>query len=635
MTFKLYPIYSLSLAFVISVSISGCHQPERDITVAPPNELNTASLDSVACNDILPFYPNAGVDTLRYYRFKGHADYIVSISLKPVSRLSEEPHDVKAFLALGEEGADAWLMRSNDCPAGSPGACIQALSLPQTGTYVVAQMTYAEASRGPVALSVDCKDTGADSAPHRGVNRDADQEPSLASDGRWFLYGGEHVYLIGMDMHSLVAQRTSPDNGDPNWDGDYVRVLDELAAAGINKLRLWANNWFLGADNVLQPFLRRANGLYELDQWDDEYWARLRKFTLEAKRRRIFIEYCLFSQYADDGKWTKKANFWNLANNVSGAFEDIDSSDGAYEEFFRNAFGQTTTSGHDLHYYQKRLFEKAAEEIGVFGNVFFQVMNEPKDEEAIFEWTRQIAAMIHNAGYLSSVETQAASDGVAIMEYWDEPNIDILGWHVYAGSPHMINDALHGAHNRGRILQVNEGFNIRDASTLDALTREAWAWALSGGSYGFFHRDRDFASVGDTVWDDHIQVASTLRAVMESVRYWDMSPVDPHGYEYDRLVSQAPHGMDWQVFANPGSEYIVYLWDSRGNSFWRRLATWNRPLIMDLEYGAYEVTWIAARNGEELLKSPVEGGVSTRIFAPDRVRWKGKYGLLMIVRRTD
>lgn len=52
---------------------------------------------------------------------------------------------------------------------------------------------------------------------------------------------------------------------------------------------------------------------------------------------------------------------------------------------------------------------------------------------------------------------------------------------------------------------------------------------------------------------------TALRIVAESVRFWEMSAVDAAGNEYDRLVSAGP-APNWQVYANPGLEYIVYYW---------------------------------------------------------------------------
>ena len=171
------------------------------------------------------------------------------------------------------------------------------------------------------------------------------------------------------------------------------------------------------------------------------------------------------------------------------------------------------------------------------------------------------------------------------------------------------------------MLHDAEGFELRSENW--KAVREAWGWAMAGGYYSFFTRDRDFDRVGDSGWQQAIRHATTLRQVMESVRFWEMSPVDSAGDEYDSLVSQGPGDGGWQVFAAPGREYLVYCWGTPRS----------RDLVIDIEPGEYSWEWIDARDGLVLLSGELaNAGDNATIVAPADDSWDGRYGVVLAIR---
>lgn len=454
--------------------------------------------------------------------------------------------------------------------------------------------------------------------------------PRLERDGRWLRYDGDWLYLVGVDMQSLVSADAWTDGAD-GYSGDYLPILDALAAARVNKVRLWANAWFITPDRLhSQPFARDADDRFDLEQWDDAYWTRLRDFVSECRDRSIMVEYCLFSQYADadmtDG--TRASNYWASANNVNGAFDDTDAADGLYLEFFAGGGGQIDSN--PISHFQDQLIDKAVEEIGEFGNVFFLVLNEPHTiDPAVFEWTRTRASALkaHDGGaHLVAVEVEpdpwAGPAGLDpdLQDFWNEADVDIMGGHAYDDDPASVSAKLHPAQDKNKILHDNEGFDLR--SLPDQAAREAWGWAMAGGYYSFFTRDRDFNKVGDATWLEVIQVATTLRDVFESVRFWELSPIDANGDEIDGLVSQAPGGGGWQVLANPGQQYVVYTWGSPTTN----------ALQIELPDGSYDYQWHDARTGALIGSGSVSGATPASLPAPATGDWSGPYGLAAVIR---
>ena len=55
---------------------------------------------------------------------------------------------------------------------------------------------------------------------------------------------------------------------------------------------------------------------WDLTQWDDAYWARLRDFVAAAEERGVVVEYVLFCFFYTDTLW--QASPMHPANNVNG-----------------------------------------------------------------------------------------------------------------------------------------------------------------------------------------------------------------------------------------------------------------------------------------------------------------------------
>ncbi|MFC1771761.1 hypothetical protein ACFL3A_00230 [Pseudomonadota bacterium] len=328
---------------------------------------------------------------------------------------------------------------------------------------------------------------------------------------------------------------------------------------------------------------------------------------------------------------THASNYWAAANNVNGAFEDTDGRAGLFEEFYKGTGGKI--GDKNIIHYQDRIIAKAVEEIGGYGNVFFLILNEPNTKDsAAFSWTRERAAVLksHDGGiHLVAVEVQPdpwAWAGPAGLEqdlhhFWDEPSIDIIGGHAYDDDPGSLSAKLHAAQSRNKILHDNEGYDLR--SRPEQATREAWGWAMAGGYYSFFTKDRDFNKVGDATWAQVIQVATTLRDVFESARFWELSPVDANCEEVDSLVTQAP-GRGWQVLANPGEQYVVYVWGNASNA----------ALEIELPAGDYDYNWHNARTGRLLGTGSVSGASPAHISAPPPQDWSGSYGLAVVLTKV-
>jgi hypothetical protein len=114
----------------------------------------------------------------------------------------------------------------------------------------------------------------------------------------------------------------------------------------------------------------------------------------------------------------------------------------------------------------------------------------------------------------------------------------------------------------------------------------------------------------------------TLRDIAESVHFWEMSPVDANGLEYDNLISQGPAGGNWQLLANPGAEYVAYFWGSQSST----------PVVIDLPPGNYSYDWYDVRDGSRRATGSISGGGATSLPAPDVALWSGSAGVALVIK---
>ena len=450
----------------------------------------------------------------------------------------------------------------------------------------------------------------------------------LTRQGRWYQYDGQYVWQAGIDFQSCASRK--------NYN--YVATLDALQQARLNKIRIWAYCWFM-ADTAYAPWVY-SNGKYDLDRWDSTYWSRMRDFVSKARARNIVVEFTIFAPYpsrSNATSWWHNPGYqlaWNKAYNVNGAFSS-NSSNHFYPEFFDLGYGEQSNSGKTLQDYQQALVDKSVAELGGFQNVQFEIANEfPADFQnrgfidRVYPWALHWARRVNNRTPRLVDACGHDSSGAnvrGIQYFWNENTLDVLNFHFYNADPNTISGLVHNAHGKGKILQSNESFPYFDSrSELDKVTRESWGCFTSGLYYHYFHRDRDPDVFNTAAWRNSIQRLTVLRNVAESVKFWQMSPVDGSGNEYDPLVSQGPSGSNRQVLANPGSEYVAYFWGSRSTTAAR----------ISLPAGSYTYDWIDPRNGTVLRNGGVSGGGNTSVPAPATSGWNANSGLVLVLRAT-
>ncbi len=203
--------------------------------------------------------------------------------------------------------------------------------------------------------------------------------PHTANGGYWE-YRGKPVLLVGASDRDNLFQ----------WAGDGERLtrhLDLLAECGGNYVRCTMSSREYTEDgfrwDVLPYPFTLIEGKYDLMEWNEEYWRKLRTFLVETKARGIVVQLEIWDRWNEAGNsehpgagWYHSA--WNPNNNRTYEWSDSPLLRRGRTDFY-NAFHFAAVHGDPvLLPLQQRFVGRILDEVldGGFDHVLFQIDNE-------------------------------------------------------------------------------------------------------------------------------------------------------------------------------------------------------------------------------------------------------------------
>lgn len=424
---------------------------------------------------------------------------------------------------------------------------------------------------------------------------------SLCPDNpRYFTFKNKPTILISSAEHYGAVL---------NLDFDHVKYLDELAAHGLNHTRTFAGSYcepqgaFKIEKNTLAPAPGRftapwkrsgtggyANGgnKFDLTEFDDAYFTRLKDFVAQAGRRGIVVEFCLFCPFYEDMQW--KLSPMNAANNVNnlGAVKRTD----VY----------TLDKHGGLLDVQENMTRRIVAALRDADNVYYEVCNEPYFGGVTMAWQQRIVEVIADAQrefkhkHLISLNIANGSQKV------EKPiaGVSIYNFH-YTSPPKCVAENWH--------LNLPIGSNESGfKSTGDAHYRmEAWEFILAGGalyshldySFAVGHEDGTFkypnSQPGGGNRGYRVQM-KVLKDFMHGFEFVKMKPVN------EIVKGPLPAKTRASVLAEAGKQYAIYL---HGGP--------EAALQLELPAGEYVAEWIDVVGGnmEQREQFKHAGGIAT------------------------
>jgi hypothetical protein len=391
-----------------------------------------------------------------------------------------------------------------------------------------------------------------------------------------------------------------------NLDFDYVTYLDELQRRGLNHTRTFSGVYrenrdaFNITDNTLapapgryicpwarsdQPGYNVSGNRFDLDRWDEAYFARLKDFLSKAAERGVVVELTLFCPMYRQQMWDDCP--MNASNNVNGV------GNVPRDEVYTLKHG-------DLLKIQLDVTRKIVRELRGFDNLYYEVCNEPYFGGVTMDWQHAIVDTIVETEkefehqHLISLNVANGSEKVRD----PHPAVSIFNFH-YCVPPTAV-DVNYGLN---KVIGENEtGFR----GSHDVLYRtEGWDFLIAGGGlynnldYSFTTSHpagtlREYESPGGGSPELREQLG-ILRRFLEGFEFIEMRPDDS-------VIRGVSPELTTGALVNPGVEYAIYLHvplPKKPDNLSRLLRDGvTAELTVDLPPGRYDVKWIDTKTGE-------------------------------------
>jgi len=208
----------------------------------------------------------------------------------------------------------------------------------------------------------------------------------------YFLWRGQPTVLITSAEHYGAVL---------NLDFDYATYLKELESLKLNLTRTFPGAYvepptaFKIAGNTLAPAPGRficpwarstqpgyANGgnKFDLTNWDEAYFNRLKDFMTQASRRGVVVELNFFTPFYEENIWALSPQ--NGSNNINGVGHVART----------NAYTLDRNGG--LLAVQAAMVRKLVIELNGFDNLYYELCNEPYFAGVMLDWQSHIADVV-------------------------------------------------------------------------------------------------------------------------------------------------------------------------------------------------------------------------------------------------
>ena len=417
---------------------------------------------------------------------------------------------------------------------------------------------------------------------------------------RYWQYKGKPVLLIGGSVEDNLFQI-------PNLKA-HLELLKSVGGNYVRSTMGWSD------EGDVPPF-KKVGALYDLNQWNDEFWNRFRNFITWTHEMDIIVQievWATFSYYRDP--WA--ANPFNPKNNSNYTAEEtglpivVKSHPVATENNFFWSVPKERNQQIVLKY-QEKFVAKLLSETLPYGHILYCMDNETAVTAAWGEyWATYIQKQALAAG--RTVETTEMWDPWDLSDEkhkatFDHPETysfcDISQNNHQKGQRHWnnaqkIRAALSPIRpiNNIKIYGADSG---RFGSTQEGLER-FWRNIFGGFASARFHRPDIGVGLNETA-RAHIK---SMRTITDSM---DIFTCEPHN---DLLSNRADNSA--YTIANPGQEYAVYF--PNGGSVDINLSTMKDAKRLT-------VRWLNIAKSEWVQEEEILFSDGITLSAPSKTHW--------------
>ncbi len=428
--------------------------------------------------------------------------------------------------------------------------------------------------------------------------------------GHYLSYKGRPFFIVGDSVTQAWAQ---------NRDFNYRAWIDDLAQRGINAAMIWSfmaarqksdgtviePRWGRIVDQV-QPWRRTGSGTakdglpaWNLDDLNDEYFARLKDLIAYAANRDIIVLITIWDGWAKDFDYHP----FNTANGgpLNSGDEFVVLHD--YNNEMPQSFSSSWSRAQKNQYFQEKFVRRLLAETASFSNVMFEIFNEG-------EWYDQSALAAHQRHWIDFIKKRSTAPIIINQDHVSSSfrgtsGVSLLSYHGRSTAAQLF-ARFQGLFQASPVLPalMSEPVPGYPPSSADEVRESAWGVAMAGG--GYFEQD-------DTAWKfdpkatvpDGSLGRSYLGHLAQffnsgSVNFWRMYPDS----------SIASTGI---ALFEPGVEYVIYS-PSGAAGFTLNLS--------DGIGKSFSGRWYNPRNGTYAIQGlSIAGAASVSFAKPDSQDW--------------
>ena len=447
----------------------------------------------------------------------------------------------------------------------------------------------------------------------------------------YFLFRGKPTILFTSGEHYGVAM---------NRNFDYKTYFKTLAELGFNHTRVYTglkrerpgehnidgNALAVPAEDFFCPWKRTdipgvpdGGGKYDLDQWDEEYFAHFKEILTEAGKYGIEFEVIMFGMLHRLGK--DGVGPWgicplNIDNNINGV-GDID---------FWDVY---TLKDPKIVEYQDRYIRKMVTELNEFDNLHFEICNEPytvmdpsdppnsftTDKNMRLAWQQHVADVIW--------ETES-----------NLPNRHLISCNYQAGFYEITKPFNHVdlycfhytvAENILRNYGMNKALGMNETGILEPLDYPGQCWETVLGGMALYnmldytftpgHEDGTYEPLPSNPGYTGMTgpaLRAELKVVNDFVNGFEFLRMRPAN---DLLVYNTGTNVTCQILAEKNEQYAIYTNDTQHSNHGHCVC-----VAVTAADGDYSVEVFDARTGEKLSSSveTASGGVLKTFYIEKR-----------------
>ena len=438
---------------------------------------------------------------------------------------------------------------------------------------------------------------------------DADATLRVSSNPRYFMdASGRIVYLTGTQTWPNLIDRGPT---DPPRAFDFTQYLDFLEDNNHNFTRLWSRhltkyleygNTTLYSGPLAWPRTGPGSAFdgkpkFDLNQFNQAYFDRLRSRVIEAQNRGIYVSIMLFGGKYEAMDW--QGHPFNINNNINGVNGDTNGDGQGYES-------QTWPLSPSVDAVEKAYIRKVIDTVNDLDNVLYEISNEGPASSA--EWQHQLIS------YIKSYEaSKPKQHPVGMTSFYDPPSEpDGPNSELFRSAADWVSPGATGAANdpyvlgppaaTGNKVIILDWDHVWPPANNEKEAR-SWIWkSFVQGHNPIFMEEILINSVdglrpGDVGIDDNKPIHIAVRAAMGDTRTYadkiNLATAQPHG-----SLSSTGYAL-----ANPGLEYIVY--QPNSGSF-----------TVNMNAGNYTYEWFNPASGSVAGTGAITASAGNTTFTP-------------------